>query len=92
MNTRNSKKASILVKDYDDGFSIVKEERENHPGRFKACLYYCNNKVAVCKDGKTRLKTHLPLPEAYLKDLEDKWLEIASEEANGSCLEATTAL
>ena len=88
----NKEKNSSLMVQYDDGFSIVREERENHPGHFKACLYYHNNKVAVCKDGKTRLKTHLSLPEEHLKDLEEQWAKIASEEASGSSFKTATAL
>ena len=88
----NKEKNSSLMVQYDDGFSIVREERENHPGQFKACLYYYENKVAVCKDGRTRLKTHLSLPKKYLKDLEDQWAKIASEEANGSSFKTAVAL
>lgn len=62
------------------GFEIGREERENHKGFHKACLYYNGRKVAVCKDGRTRIKDALPIPQRYLDALAKEWSKIEAEE------------
>ncbi len=65
-------------------YTIGREERENHKGRFKACLYYDGQKIAVCKEGKVQLKTHRPVPDSAIEQLTEEWELIAAEEAVGT--------
>ena len=75
-------KKRILVESINDGeYTIVKEERENHPGRYKACLYHGDYKLAACKDDKITLKSHEKIPDECLESLKRQWRKIADEEA-----------
>ena len=79
---QNTQQKHIMVKNFENGFYIVREDRENHPGREKACLYYGTCKMAACKEGKIQLKTPTRPPDKYLEALKDEWEKIASEEAD----------
>ena len=61
-------------------YEIKREERENHRGHFKACLYLDGNKIAVCKDGKVTLKTARSIPQRYIDELTAEWQQIAANE------------
>lgn len=75
-------KKYVITKEYGGGsYFIAKEERENHPGQHKACLYYNGTKVAVCKEGKIQIKTHLSIPENLLEDLKAEGKKIDEEES-----------
>ena len=62
-------------------YTIKREERENHKGRMKACLYCNGNKIAVMKEGRLRLKTSQKIPQKWLDDLSAEDANIRNEEA-----------
>lgn len=61
-------------------YEIKREERENHKGHSKACLYIGTAKAAVCKDGRVIIKTSNDIPECYIEDLKAEWAKILAEE------------